>query len=269
MQNQLTVQDIYVYPIKSLGGIRLDEAWVEERGFQFDRRWMLVNSEGGFVSQREFPEMAILQVLIAQDSLVVFDKRNRSSQIRIPINQEMADPITVRVWDDEVEAVKVGDEFDRWFSEKLGVKVSLVKMPSTTRRKVDPKYAKNGESVSFADGMPYLLIGQSSLNDLNARLSEHVPMDRFRPNIVFRGGAPFAEDKINFMKIGNLEFSLIKPCARCVLTTVDQDTGKKGKEPLKTLASFRTKDNKVLFGQNMVALSNGKIKIGDSVEFMG
>lgn len=268
MNSNLTVQDIFIFPIKSLGGVRLEEAWVEEKGFQYDRRWMLVREDGTFISQREFPQLALLQIALAHDSLLVFDKKDRSSQIRIPFSQVLEDKIGVTIWDDQVIAVRVGGEFDNWFSKKLGVKVFLVKMPETTLRKVDPKYAKNGETVSFADGMPYLIIGQSSLDDLNSRLDNPVPMNRFRPNIVFSGGKPFDEDKMNSIRISGLDFSIIKPCARCILTTVDQNSGKKGKEPLKTLSIYRTSNNKVLFGQNMVALCEGKIYVGDPLIVM-
>ena len=265
MHSNYLVQDIFIYPIKSLGGVRVTEAWVEDKGFQHDRRWMLVKKDGAFLSQRECPKMAQLQVLLAQDSLLVFEKKDRNNQIRIPFDKTTGKEIEVQVWDDSVIAVSVDEEFDRWFSDKLGMNVSLVKMPLSSERRVDPKYAKNGEVVSFADGMPYLIIGQSSLNDLNSKLEVSVPMDRFRPNIVFSGGKPFAEDQMNAVRIGDLEFSIIKPCARCVLTTIDQESAAKGKEPLKTLASYRTVRNKVLFGQNMVALSTGKIKVGDPV----
>jgi uncharacterized protein YcbX len=148
----------------------------------------------------------------------------------------------------------------------LGFSVSLVVMPETSHRKVDPRYAVQGESVSFADGMPYLIIGQESLNELNARLEFPVSMDRFRPNLVFSGGSPFLEDQLRTIKIGNLPFQIVKPCARCVLITVDQQSGKQGKEPLKTLSTYRSVNNKVYFGQNVVALSVGKIRIGDPIQ---
>lgn len=268
MQLNLAIQDIYIYPIKSLGGVRVEEAWVEERGFLHDRRWMLVDPDGTFITQRKNPQLALLQVVMAKEALLVFDKNDRASQIRIPFDKSTSEQMEVTVWDDVMMAEKVGGEYDKWFQKKLGMKVFLVKMPQTTQRKVDPKYAKNGEIVSFADGMPYLLIGQSSLQELNSKLTDPIPMDRFRPNIVFSGGRAFCEDEMNSVRIGEVEFGIIKPCARCVLTTVDQETGKKGKEPLATLASFRTKNNKVLFGQNMVALSLGKVKVGDSLIVM-
>src|SRR5690606_28095292 len=129
-------------------------------------------------------------------------------------------------------------------------------------RPVDKKYAVNQETVSFADAMPYLIIGQRSLDDLNDKLQEPLPMNRFRPNLVFSGGEAFAEDSWERVRIGECTFKVTKPCARCVLTTVDQETGNTGKEPLKTLATYRSVDKKVLFGQNMIALTTGTVKIG-------
>lgn len=261
----MVVKDIFIYPIKSLGGIRLSEAVVEEKGFQFDRRWMLVDEEGIFISQRDYPQLALLSIELGKSELLVFHKNEKAKLIQIPFDLATDPELTVTVWDDQVVAKVVHPEISQWFSEILGKAVNLVIMPENSHRKVDPRYAVNGESVSFADGMPYLLIGQESLNDLNSRLETPIPMDRFRPNIVFTGGTPFLEDSLRKIKIGQLEFQIVKPCARCVLTTVDQESGVKGKEPLKTLATFRTLNGKVYFGQNVVALQSGKIKTGDVI----
>ena len=266
MENQLVVQDIFIYPIKSLGGIRLEEAEVEERGFRFDRRWMLVDEEGMFVTQRVYPQLALLKVKLGETGLAVFYKKDSKNRIEVPYDLATGPELMVTIWDDQVLAKTVHPDLDDWFSEFLGFKVSLVVLPESTQRKVDPRYAVNGESVSFADGMPYLIIGQESLDDLNSRLEEPVPMDRFRPNIVFSGGFAFQEDSLRKIKIGEVDFQIIKPCARCVLTTVNQETGEKGKEPLKTLSVYRTVNSKVYFGQNMVALSHGKVKIGDHIQ---
>lgn len=266
MENQLVVQDIFIYPVKSLGGIRLEEAEVEERGFRFDRRWMLVDEEGMFVTQRVYPQLALLQVKLGETGLGIFHKKDPADRIEVPYDLATGPEVMVTIWDDRVLVKIVHQELDRWFSEFLGFKVSLVVLPESTQRKVDPHYAVNGESVSFADGMPYLIIGQESLNDLNSRLEVPVPMDRFRPNVVFSGGTPFLEDSLRKLKIGELDFQIVKPCARCVLTTVNQETGEKGKEPLKTLSSYRTLNGKVYFGQNMVSLSFGKIRIGDLIQ---
>ena len=265
MKDTLVLQDIFIYPIKSLGGIRLTEAKVEEKGFEYDRRWMLVDQKGRFVSQREFSSLALLQVEIQENGLRVFHKKQTHLATIIPFDQADGPEIEVVIWDDQVIGKVVSESIGSWFSDFLGFKVDLVKMPDSTHRKVDPRYAVNAESVSFADGMPYLIIGQSSLDELNSRLESPVPMNRFRPNLVFSGGEPFLEDKLQKIRIGSVEFQIIKPCARCVLTTVDQETGEKGKEPLKTLATYRTVNNKVMFGQNVVALGGGYVNIGDEL----
>ena len=266
MQDSLIIQDLYIYPIKSLRGIRVAEAKVEERGFNLDRRWMLIDESGKFISQRTFPIMALLSVEIGEDSLTVFHVSNPEESIEILFEEEVEEKVSVTVWDDEVPAKRVSAEIDEWFSKVLGINVSLVKMPLSTERKVDPRYAVNGESVSFADGMPYLLIGQKSLMDLNNKLQEPIPMNRFRPNIVFSGGEPFIEDSLKEIRIGEVKFQIVKPCARCVMTTIDQATGTKAAEPLKTLASYRKVGNKIFFGQNVVALSEGTIKVGDELK---
>lgn len=267
MSSSIFLQDIYIYPIKSLGGIRLDESQVEEKGLQYDRRWMLVDQNGTFVSQRKHPQLALLHVHLQQDGLEVVNTQKADMRIIIPYKKKGVGGISVSVWDDQFEALHLSTELDDWFSDFLDFDVRLVQMPETTQRKVDPNYAVNEESVSFADGMPYLLISQASLDDLNAKLDEKIPMNRFRPNLVFAGMEPFQEDEVGRFSIGKVDFQGIKLCARCIMTTVDQETGVKGKEPLKTLATYRQRGNKILFGQNVVALSLGKIKVGDEVTF--
>jgi uncharacterized protein YcbX len=226
---------------------------------------MLVDEAGMFVTQRIYPRLALLNVKLGEKGLEVLNKKDPKNWVEVPYDLATGPELMVTVWDDQVQAKIVNPELNGWFSDFLGFKVSLVVLPESSHRKVDPRYAINGESVSFADGMPYLIIGQASLDDLNSRLEDPVPMDRFRPNVVFSGGNPFQEDALRKIKIGNLDFQIVKPCARCVLTTVNQETGEKGKEPLKTLSSYRTLNGKVYFGQNMVALNFGKIRVGDLI----
>ena len=263
------LQDIYVYPIKSLGGIKLETAKLEERGFQFDRRWMLVDRDGIFLSQRTFSKMALLQVELFSDRLEVFEKCQPENRLNIPIESTSDLLIDVTIWEDTVKGQVVVKEINNWFSEILGLDCRLVLMPESTKRRLKPKYAVHGESVSFADGMPYLVIGQSSLNDLNVKLQEPVPMDRFRPNLVFNGGDPFVEGSWERVKIGEAVFKVTKPCARCLMVTVNQQTGVKGKEPLRTLATYRTFQNQVMFGQNMLLLEGSQIQVGDKIVPVG
>ncbi len=261
----MQLQDIYIYPIKSLGGIRLTTAKVEVRGLQYDRRWMLVDESGMFLSQRTIHRMALLQVSIEVDGLRVFLKEDHSVNCLVPFEPQLEVYKEVTIWEDTVTGQLVSVQVDAWFSKVLDMPCHLVYMPAETARRLKPKYSVNDETVSFADGMPYMVIGQASLDDLNARLDKPAPMDRFRPNFVFSGGGAFAEDEWQVVKIGAVEFKVTKPCARCVMTTVDQATAQTSKEPLKTLATYRTVNNNVMFGQNMIALNLGEVHVGDQI----
>lgn len=261
----LHLQDIYIFPIKSLGGIRVKTCIAEERGLKHDRRWMLVDENGRFLSQREHPSMALLQTKLTGTGIHVYHKESSSSKIFIPFEPQTDHFRQVTIWGNEVPAQLVDYNISRWFSEQLEQQCDLVYMPESTQRKADPDYAFNHDSVSFADEMPFLLISQASLDDLNNRLSAPVPMNRFRPNLVVAGGEAFQEDDWGEISMGSARFHGVKPCARCVVTTIDQKTSEKGKEPLKTLASYRSYNNKVLFGQNLVLLKGAEINVGDSI----
>ena len=268
MNPTLSVQDIFIYPIKSLQGIRVESAKVLERGFQYDRRWMLVDRAGLFLTQRTHPQMALMKVDLKDDHLIVSSPLAQDNPLKIPFDLQLDSQIEVEIWDDRLLANLVDPTIDQWFSKFLGMDCQLVRMPESGQRKVSPKYAINEESVSFADGMPYLIVGQESLHHLNSKLTQPVPMNRFRPNIVFSGGESFEEDNWKNIKIGEVDFSVVKPCARCVMITVDQESGLTSKEPLKTLSSYRTLNNKVYFGQNALSLQEGQIRIGDSIHLL-
>ena len=259
-----SLSDLRLYPIKSCGGIAVDEWEVDERGLRHDRRWMLVDETGSFMSQRKLPRMALIKVRLESDGLVV-DAPGMSS-LQVPFGPPDGKPMLARVWNDLVEAQTVDD--DSWFSEFLGVSCKLVYLPDESVRQVDPAYAEPGDRVSLADGFPFLLISEASLADLNARLEQPLPMDRFRPNLVVGGCEPFAEDGWRGVRIGRLTFRVVKPCARCTITTVDQESATKGKEPLRTLARFRRAGNKVLFGQNLIHDETGTLRIGDPVQIL-
>lgn len=266
----LTLSEIWIYPIKSLGGISLQEAVATRRGLQYDRRWMLVDEQGRFVSQREIPAMALLGTSIAPPYLSVFWKGAPDKKINIPleINPDEHPKIQVEVWGDRCAARILPEAFNQWFSENLGQNLRLVLMPATTNRRTDGRYAPPGHNVSFADGFPYLVIGQASLDELNSRLDQPLPMNRFRPNFVFTGGQPFEEEAWKHFSIQEQPFQGVKPCGRCIIITTDQETATRTAEPLKTLASYRKKGNKILFGQNVVWLGDGApvVRVGDQIQ---
>ncbi len=261
----LQISGLYIYPIKSLPGIAVSEAMVTAKGFEHDRRWMLVDENNLFISQREAPQMTQLLVTIEYDGLHIKHKLKGNS-ITIPFDPPSPDQRrTVTIWDDTCEARYVSREADEWFTAMLEINCQLVYMPDDSMRIVDQRYASDDMVTSFADAYPFMMIGQASLDDLNSRLAESLPMDRFRPNIVFTGGGPFEEDLLADFTIRNIHFYGVKLCARCVITTIDQDSGAKGKEPLKTLASYRAKNNKIYFGQNLVHIGDGVIAVGDQI----
>lgn len=266
----MTLSALYLYPIKSLGGIAVTEAIVEPRGFRHDRRFMLVEPDGTFMTQRTHHHMALIDVAISGAMLHVWHRPNPDNVLTVPLSPipDTLIPLPVSVWDSEhVPAVVVSDEADRWFSAVLQTPCRLVYMPDTTHRAVDAAYARHNDAVSFADGYPYLLIGQASLDDLNRRLPEPVDMLRFRPNLVVSSSLPYDEDTWSRFTVGELPFYGVKPCARCVLTTIDPATGRKGNEPLRTLTTYRQWRHKTLFGQNVLVdpQASGVVRVGQSI----
>ena len=261
---QIKLSGIYIYPIKSAAGISLKTAQVENRGFQYDRRWMLVDETGTFLTQRQFPQMALITVRLDAGKLVV-EALNRET-LSIPVHLDSCDRILVQVWNDVCDAIALGEEVSQWFSEFLEISCQLVYMPDNSFRPVDSRYARHNEQVSFTDGFPFLLISQASLQDLNERLDEPIPMNRFRPNLVVSGCEAFAEDSWRLIHIGAIAFHVVKSCERCSITTVDQAQGIRGKEPLQTLAQYRRKNGKILFGQNLIQAQLCVLQVGDSVE---
>jgi len=263
----LRVSQLYIYPIKSLGGIALDKAQVTDRGFQHDRRWMLVDYNNQFISQREVHQMALFKPTLARDGIKVAHSVKQSSYT-IPFDAVKNEFAEVTIWDDTCTGQFVSDEADEWFSSMLEMPCRLVYMPDQTHRSTDQRYTSEDSITSFSDAYPFLLIGQSSLDDLNSKLAEILPMNRFRPNIVFTGGEPYEEDSMHTFTIGNITFHGVKLCARCIMTTIDQENGISGKEPLKTLARYRLKNKKIMFGQNLSHEGSGEIGIGDELRVL-
>ena len=263
----LQLSEIYIYPIKSLGGIRLDSANITTRGLENDRRFMLIDENGRFLSQREYPQLAIFRTEVEGELLKITHQKTGENLI---INLSPNSPLpllSVTIWDDTTTALEISSEASNWFTQALGIPTRLVYMPEESLRKTDAEYSLTGKEItSFSDGYPILIIGQSSLNDLNNRLGSAVNINRFRPNFVFTGGEPFEEDAWHEFTIGDVRFFGVKPCGRCIMTTIDQQTGeKKSKEPLLTLNRYRKAGNKILFGQNVLISQLGTVSVGDNV----
>lgn len=264
--SKVSLSGLYVYPIKSAAGIPLGSAGIDERGIRHDRRWMLVDEDGRFLTQRDLPRLALVRVGIEPDILVV-DAPGMPT-LEVPMTPADGRTMLVSIWRDLVETQRVGEEADRWFGEFLGARCRLVYLPDESVRSVAPEYSQAGDQVGLADGFPFLTISEASLEDLNARLERPVSMNRFRPNLVIRGCEPFAEDGWRHVRVGSVTFRVVKPCARCKITTVDQKTAATGKEPLRTLARFRKVAGNVLFGQNLIHDSTGVVRVGDEVEVL-
>ncbi len=258
------LQSIHIYPIKGTRGTALEEAAVEPRGLQHDRRWMLVDSTGTFLSQREQPRLALVQAQVRPAQLFV--EAPGMAPLAVEVPAEATPRLRVRVWRDALDAVPAADPAHAWFSRFLGLPCRLVYLDAQARRRVDPAYAVADDPVSFADGYPVLLTAQASLDALNARLETPLPMNRFRPNLVVAGFDAFAEDGFAQVRLGEVLFHVVKPCARCVVTTIDQQTARPGREPLRTLATFRRRDGKVYFGQNLIPAQPGTVRVGDRAE---
>jgi uncharacterized protein YcbX len=247
-------------------GIALEHAQLDERGFRLDRRWMLVDDDGVFISQREAHKLALVDVALADDGLVINAPGLETLHVT-PVGE--GQPMRSRIWRDVVDALPVSAEADAWFSTFLCMSSRLVFMPGTTHRIVDRAYVPEERVVGFADGFPLLIIGQGSLDLLNDKLVAQglsaLPMRRFRPNIVIADSRPHEEDEWTQIRIGAVDVDVVKPCARCVITTVDPETAAAGREPLRTLATYRKRGSHVLFGQNAVHRQLGSISVGDAV----
>ena len=284
----MQLSQINIFPVKSLDGYSPKTAVVERRGLRHDRRWLIVDADGVFMTQRTNGRMALLRAQVIDDAvLTLSEKGNPNNSIKIdlkkggntegsplllPPSTGLRGEMTVQIWDDRVLAALVSPQADAFLSDFLNKKCHLVSMPPTTERRLEEKYNTGDDIVSFADAYPFLILGEATMQDLNnkiaARHAENVPnqfpitinqsptnplsIRRFRANFIFSGGAPFAEDAFKNFKIGDVDFVGLKPCARCVLTTRDPDTGQKGKEPLETLATYRQRGTKILFGQNLI-----------------
>jgi uncharacterized protein len=278
----MIVSELYVYPLKSCQGIELQQAQVATKGFLWDREMMLVSGSGKFITQRQFPQLAKVKVEIIE------------SNINLRIEDETLTPITftptltgnlieVEIWRDRLLAIDQGDAVAQWFQQLLNLEPNkvcrLVRQSPEHLRLLESKYASNQEkSLTFADNYPIMLTASASLIELNQRIVEihqqakqAIPMNRFRPNIVVETTEPFVEDTWSVIQIGEIRFTVVKPCSRCIITTIDQQQGAKNqlKEPLNTLGTFRQlSEQGVMFGENMIPQNEGTIKVGDRLEVL-
>jgi len=273
----LRLTDIWRYPVKSCRGHRLTQAVVEPWGLAGDRRWMVVDGDGRFVTAREHSRLVLVNPTLDGD--VIRLAAPGMPDLTVPVPDPGDSGVApVRVWSSELDAAMAIDEAGQWLSKVAGMDVRLVYLDDPTRRATNPDYSQDGDVVSFADGYPLLLTSEESLERLNEWIAEGkhaaegpLPMTRFRPNAVVAGAAAFAEDDWHLVRIGDVRFRVSKPCGRCVLTTVDPDTAVKGKEPLAALARHRRWDGNVWFGVNLIPdapRAGGRLHLGDPVQIL-
>jgi uncharacterized protein len=256
-----TLSSIYIYPVKSCRGIAIAAGELNSWGLEYDRHWMIVSGSGKFITQREEPRLALIGTEIQTQTLKL--SAPELPDLEIPLDRaDQAGKILVVVWRDQCQAIDQGNEAAAWFSNYLQRDCRLVRMGEDFNRPVSSAYARHPAQVSFADGFPMLLISEASLADLNSRLLEPLPMNRFRPNFVVSGCEPYAEDTWQTIQIGEIVFDVVKPCERCIITTTDQTTAIRSKEPLLTLGTYRrSPKGAILFGQNIIPRTyKGEVK---------
>lgn len=264
MSHTLEVVSLHAYPVKSCGGLDLREMEIGPRGPLFDREWMWVDTASRFITQRQHPRMSLITIALQHDALVL-SVRSKSgpSPLYIPLTRERRSTIEVGVWSDLCQAFDEGDETRAWMLDALGIDARLVRMAPDFERKLPEKYNRPSSHTGFADTLPFLLTTEESLADLNARLPVSLEMKRFRPNIVVRGASPYAEDTWGEIQLGAIAFDVARNCSRCNIITIDPETATPGKEPLRTLATYRRDGTRINFGRNMIHLSQGRLRIGD------
>lgn len=262
----IVLSGIFVYPVKALRGVSLEQAEVQPAGLAADRRWVIVGPDGQFLSQRDHPALARISAVPRGAAVVLAAAGQPDFLLLPPVGGERR---SVTIWRDQVTAAAAEPAADAWLSRVLGTACHLAWMDADCRRPLHSTAAGPGATVSFADGYPCLVCSEESLADLNGRLAEPVPMNRFRPNLVVAGGDAYAEDNWTRLTIGEATFAAAGPCARCAVTTVDQTTGRPGApEPLRTLAAYRQVGKGIIFGMNLAVERPGKVQIGNQVRLV-
>lgn len=262
--SQIKVTELNIYPIKGTMGTSLPELVINDTGPKNDRRWVIIDETGKFISQRTHPSLAIVKSEVVEEKLKLIIPHMEPILIDTCNEGDMLEAV---IWKDTCHVIEQSKQASQALSDYLKIPCKLVGLAKNTIRPVNPKYTvTDKDRILFADGFPFLITSQTSLNDLNSKLSEAVPMNRFRPNIVVEGLTPYEEDNWKRLHIGNVFFEAVKPCSRCIVITVDQLTGVKGKEPLKTLAKYRNSEKGIMFGMNLIHCNEGVIKVGDNLE---
>lgn len=263
----MQLSSLYLYPIKSTAPLVVEAALVEPRGLRDDRRWMVVDADGRFITGRQLPRLTLVRAQPGPDGLSLDAPGMPTLQVPFP---QTSVTVPVNVWKSDVAARPADAASDAWLSEFLGQPVQLVHMDAGVTRPMTDVHSQAGDEVSFADAFPMLLITRAALDGLNARLAKPVSMLQFRPNLVVDGAAAHAEDDWKRIRIGDVEFDVAKPCTRCVFTTVDPLRGERDPdgEPLRTLIGYRRSGDGVTFGQNLIPRSPGTLRIGDAVEVL-
>ncbi|MGZ9223406.1 MAG: MOSC domain-containing protein [Anaerolineales bacterium] len=263
----ITLSSLIYYPIKACRGFEVDSSHIERMGLEHDRRMMVVTPEGEFLTQREHPRLALVIPRLDNGTLTLSASDFDSTQLAV---QSTGTPWPVNIWKSEgVQAIDQGNEAAQWFSAWLGTPVRLVHIADGYLRRINEKYVVSSDDhTGFADGYPILLASEASLQDLNSRLETPVPMNRFRPNLVVKGCGAFAEDTWTRVRIGKVELAVVKPCDRCVVTTIDKETLERSKEPLKTLGKYRKHELGAIFGQNVIPLNEGRLRLDMNIEVL-
>ena len=277
----LRISQLYRYPVKSMGGVKLEQARIDRFGVEKDRRWMLVDNNGKFITQRNIAQMTLLDVtesefaggdwgltIEASQNLELSEQCEQTLSFSVSKHFALNTLVSVEVWGDVCEGRVADDFINQWLSLALDIPCRLVFMEGTYYRNVDKEYAQNNETVSFADGFPLLLTTESSLEAFNQYLESPIEMLRFRPNLVISGNQGFAEDNWKRLRVGEVEFCVVKPCSRCVIPTINQFTARKEPAVFKVLKQHRSIGREVYFGQNLLAMNTGTISVGDKVEIV-
>ncbi|MFW5442986.1 MAG: MOSC domain-containing protein [Methylococcaceae bacterium] len=261
---QPVLSEIFIYPVKSLAGIKVSSWQVNKKGLLHDRKWMLIDSNNHFLSQRRVPKMVLIKTQLTENELIL--STATSGSVSLPLFPVDGESCLTTIWSDQCSANTTTNEANHWLSDFLDIECKLVYQPEEVIRPVDPNFALASDKVNFSDGFPFLIVSEASLNSLNQVLKVQLPIQRFRPNLVVSDCTSYAEDSWREITINHIDFRLPKPCSRCSVPTINTDTAETNKEPLTTLNRLRKWNKHVYFGQNALHNSCGELSVGNAVE---